>query len=79
MGHYIPYSRAKNYGAHRCRHVIIKLNGIANEHGAHQLLEEHMKDSEGGWTVEWLKQTQEVKVYSKDEEALTFVSMLSEG
>lgn len=80
MAHFIPYHRAKNYGAHRCRSVTIAFNPkrIDTEYEALAEVEEYMEQSEGGWTAEWIRVNNELIIYSTDDEALTYVSMLSE-
>lgn len=79
MGHYIPYHRAKNYGAHRCRRAVITFDGndVGSEQEAIETVAPYMEECEGGWTASWSNRKNELTVYATDKEALTWVSMLS--
>lgn len=74
MGKYIPYRRAKNYAKHRCHNATIAVSD-----SGHTAISEYMQShSNGSWTYSWGNSKTELTVYSKDQEALTYVSMLRE-
>jgi len=79
MPKFIPYSRAKNYAKHRCKHAIVKFdsNEVCDEYGALATVTEHLDQSEGTWTASWSKRNNELTVYSKDTAILSYVAMLT--
>lgn len=79
MGKYIPYRRAKNYAKHRCHRAIVAFdrNDVSNEYTAIYSVEEYLRDVHGTWTAEWNSSKNELTVYAKDKETLSYVSMLS--
>jgi len=73
MAHYIPYEKAKNFANHRCHSATITVTNLD-----HSAIDDHMSHSNGGWTYSWNNHKSELTVFSTDQEALTYVSMLAE-
>ncbi len=79
MGKHLPYKKAQNYAHHRCNHTIVAFDKseINTESAAIEAVSEYLSGVQGTWTASWSNRKNELTVYAKDTETLSYVSMIS--